>query len=59
VEVTSSVAMVTGHTAICSLEIPLSWKVNDPRNGVALNYQIGAPHPPAGGTSNLRLNLTL
>jgi hypothetical protein len=56
---TWSVAMVTGHSATCSLEISLSSTVNDPRNGVALNYQIGAPYPPAGGTSNLRLNLTL
>ncbi len=42
VPVGTGVARVTGNTANCSVEIPFSWTVNDPRNGAALSYEIEA-----------------
>jgi len=35
-------ASVSGSTANCQVQIPFSWTVNDPQNGVALSYEIDA-----------------
>jgi hypothetical protein len=35
-------ASVAGSTANCQVQIPFSWTVNDPQNGVALSYEIDA-----------------
>ncbi len=42
VQTATGMAAVTGNQASCTVEIPFSWTVNDPRNGVALNYEIEA-----------------
>lgn len=42
VKVAAGAAAIVGNRANCSVEIPFSWMVNDPRNGVALSYEIEA-----------------
>jgi hypothetical protein len=41
----ASVATVTGNSATCSLRIPFSWAVSDPRGGVGLSYEVDAVGP--------------
>jgi hypothetical protein len=42
VESATGVATVSGNTANCSVQIPFSWAVSDPRSGVTLSYEIDA-----------------
>lgn len=42
VESAAGVAVITGSSATCTVEIPFSWTVETTRNGIALGYQIDA-----------------
>jgi hypothetical protein len=40
VEMATGLATVTGNSANCSVQIPFSWAVSDPRGGIALSYEV-------------------
>jgi hypothetical protein len=41
-ESASGIAVVTGSTATCAVEIPFAWSVESTRNGVSLSYEMNA-----------------